>query len=31
MRSGSGQPQPVGVPVMDMTAVRFLSAECPIR
>jgi hypothetical protein len=31
MRSGSGLPQPVGVPVMDVTAVRFLSAECPIR
>ncbi len=31
MRGGSGLPQPVGVPVMDVTAVKFLSSECPIR
>ena len=31
MRGGSGLPQPVGVPVMDVSAVRFLAVECPIR
>ena len=31
MRGGSGLPQPVGVPVIDVTAVRFLAEECPIR
>ena len=31
MRGGSGLPQPVGVPVMDVSAVRFLAEECPIR
>ncbi len=31
MRGGSGLPQPVGVPVMDVSAVRFLAEACPIR